>query len=141
MVAREEAGKHAPEIPQQSQIVMGLLRGRGFQPTINNAWRSRVKQAQLFAEGKSKARFSFHNAQHPDGTPNAHAADIVDQRYEWDENNPQTFIFFNALGEEAKKVGFYWGGAWEDWAHVQLLPNSEKDRIEMESRQIIEGRP
>jgi hypothetical protein len=61
-------------------------------------------------------------------TPNA--ADIVDARYGW---RPEAAAsgFWKALGEEAKNQGLYWGGDWpsfRDFAHVQLLPNSQLNR-------------
>jgi hypothetical protein len=44
--------------------------------------------------------------------------------------------FWKALGEEAKKQNLYWGGDWKtdyDPGHVQLLGNSELDRIKREN--------
>jgi len=90
---------------------------------------------QLYFKGNTKVKFSFHNAQHPDGTPNALAADIVDSRFGWAPEAEQTG-FWKALGEEAKKQGLIWGGDWvtfRDWAHVQLVPNGELARVREES--------
>ena len=112
---------------------MRELKKQGWQPTIDNAWRSLGVQAKLVAGGFSGVPFSFHNAQKPDGTPYAHAADIVDSRYRWDETRQETMMFFNVLGAEAKRQGLYWGGDFRDWAHVQLLPKSQLQRVRKSS--------
>jgi peptidoglycan hydrolase-like protein with peptidoglycan-binding domain len=76
----------------QVETVLEKLRSRGFQPKLFYAWRSVAVQLELFNKGNSKVRFSFHNAQLPDGTPNSYAADIVDERWGW--------------GVEAERNGF-----------------------------------
>lgn len=124
-----------PELRTKVEKVLQALKGRGFQPTVFYGWRSVAVQMQLYFKGNSKVKFSFHNAQHPDGTPNAHAADIVDSRFGWAPEAEQTG-FWKALGEEAKKQGLVWGGDWvtfRDWAHVQLVPNGELARVKRES--------
>jgi peptidoglycan L-alanyl-D-glutamate endopeptidase CwlK len=124
-----------PALAAKVRLVLAALTKRSFQPKIFYGWRSQAVQARLFAEGKSKVKFSFHNAQKPDGTPNAYAADIIDARYGW-SSQAETSGFWKALGDEANKQGLVWGGDWasfRDWAHVQLLPNSDLGRIKMES--------
>lgn len=114
--------------------VISRLSARGFQPHIIYGWRSVAVQQTLVAQGKSRVRFSFHNAQLPDGTPNAWAADIVDKRWLWRE--PDCMTFFNALGEEAKAQGLVWGGDWanfRDWAHIQGRQNGELALVKRES--------
>jgi len=124
-----------PDLQRKVQAVLQALKKRGYKPKIDNAWRPQNVQAKLFQQGRSRLQFSFHNAQNPDGTPNAYAADIVDARYGW---RPEAAAsgFWKALGEEAKNQGLYWGGDWpsfRDFAHVQLLPNSQLNRIRHES--------
>ncbi|MBL8471200.1 MAG: M15 family metallopeptidase [Rhodocyclaceae bacterium] len=117
------------------QAVVSALAGRGFLPKIFFAWRSVAVQLEIVRKGHSKVKFSFHNAQLPDGTPNAYAADIIDQRWAWSDAAEQNG-FWDALGEEAKKVGLFWGGDWKtfrDVAHVQLVDNPELARVKRES--------
>ena len=117
------------------QAVLDGLKQRGFQPKIFYGWRSVAVQLQLYNQGNSKVKFSFHNAQRPDGTPNAYAADIVVSRYGWNAQ-AESSGFWKALGEEAKKQGLYWGGDWSsfrDWAHVQLVPNGQLAQVKHES--------
>ncbi len=124
-----------PLLRPKVQAVLDALSGRGFQPKIFFAWRSVAVQLQIFAEGNTTVKFSFHNAQKPDGTPNAYAADIIDTRYGW---TPQAEAsgFWKALGEEARNHGLFWGGDWvtfHDWAHVQLVDNPQLGQVKHES--------
>jgi peptidoglycan L-alanyl-D-glutamate endopeptidase CwlK len=115
--------------------VIATLKQKGFQPKIFYAWRSVAVQQRLVAEGKSTVPFSFHNAQLPDGTPYAYAADIVDQRWGW-EKAAKDNGFWDALGKAAKDVGLYWGGDWKsfpDEAHIQSRPNHDLAKTKKES--------
>lgn len=117
------------------QALLVALEKRGFQPKVFYGWRSVAVQLELYRKGNSKVKFSFHNAQKQGGTPNSYAADIVDSRYGWSEQ-AKSSGFWKALGEEAKKQGLYWGGDWSsfhDWAHVQLVANSQLAVVKRES--------
>jgi peptidoglycan hydrolase-like protein with peptidoglycan-binding domain len=120
-----------PDLRPKVAAVLEGLRNRGYQPIVFYGWRSVKVQQELVRQGNSTVRFSFHNAQLTDGTPDAYAADIVDQRYLWNEE-AETSGFWKALGEEAKKQKLFWGGDWSslrDWAHVQLLANSQLGEV------------
>jgi hypothetical protein len=120
--------------PKVSEVLAALTK-RGFQPKIFFGWRSVAVQLELLKKGNTTVSFSFHNAQKTDGTPDAHAADIIDSRYAWNAE-AETSGFWKALGEEAKKQSLYWGGDWtsfRDWAHVQLLPNSHLAHVKRQS--------
>jgi len=124
-----------PDLRVKVKTVLAALAQRGFQPKVIYGWRSVAVQLQLFKEGKSKVEFSFHNAQKPDGTPASYAADIVDSRYGWGDH-AESSGFWKCLGEEAKKQNLYWGGDWSsfrDWAHIQLVPNSQLTQVKRES--------
>lgn len=124
-----------PLLRPRVRAVLSSLAQAGFQPKIFFGWRSVAVQLQLYNAGNSKVRFSFHNGQKPDGTPNSYAADIIDARYAW-SSQAESSGFWKALGVEAKKQGLYWGGDWSsfrDWAHVQLVANSELARVKQES--------
>ena len=124
-----------PELAVRVRLVLTALVSRGFQPKIFWGWRSVEVQALLYSQGNSKVRFSFHNAQKPDGTPMSLAADIIDSRYAW-STQAETSGFWKALGEEAKRQGLIWGGDWadfRDWAHVQLVPNGMLAKVKAES--------
>jgi peptidoglycan L-alanyl-D-glutamate endopeptidase CwlK len=124
-----------PEMRPKVEAVLAALRQRGFQPRVHFAWRSVAVQLQLFRQGNTTVKFSFHNAQKRDGTPNAYAADIIDSRYAWTAA-AESSGFWAALGEEGKAQGLYWGGDWtsfKDLAHVQYYPNSSLRDVKAES--------
>ena len=119
----------------KTRRVLKKLKEWGFRPRVVYAWRSVDVQRELVAKGHSKVLFSFHNAQHPDGTPNAYAVDIIDRRWAWSPE-AEANGFWDALGRAAKDEKLYWGGDWErfkDWAHIQFLPNGELGEIKRES--------
>lgn len=124
-----------PDLRPKVQAVLNALKQRGFSPSVYYGWRSVAVQLELYRLGNSKVKFSFHNAQKPNGTPNSYAADVIDSRYGW-TTQAETSGFWKALGEEAKKQGLHWGGDWvsfRDWAHVQLVPNSQLATVKRES--------
>jgi len=90
-----------PALRPKVQGVLDALRKWRFQPKTSYGWRSVAVQLHLFQLGNTTVKFSFHNAQKPDGTPNAYAADIVDERYGWDAQAASSG-YWKALGEEAK---------------------------------------
>ena len=115
--------------------VLAALREEGYKPKIVFAWRSVAVQRELVRKRRSKVLFSFHNAQHPDGTPNAYAVDIIDRRWAWSDEAEENG-FWAALGRAAKKERMYWGGDWvsfKDWAHIQFWQNNELGQIKRES--------
>jgi hypothetical protein len=124
-----------PDLRPKVVAVLEALTQRGFQPKVFFAWRSVAVQLEIFEKGNTKVKFSFHNAQKRDGTPNAYAVDIVDSRWGWGAK-AATEGFWTALGEEAKVQGLYWGGDWKtfrDWAHVQLTENWKLKQVKKES--------
>ena len=117
------------------EVVLADLKTQGFKPRIVYAWRSVEVQHQLVEQGHSRVRFSFHNAQTADGTPNAYAADIIDRRWAWDDA-AEANGFWDALGAIAKSQDLLWGGDWQsfrDVAHVQFFPNRMLTQIKRES--------
>lgn len=115
--------------------VLQDLKARNFRPKIVFGWRSVAVQAELHRLGRTKVLFSFHNVQHPDGTPNAYAVDIVDERWGWNAD-AETNGFWQALGQAGKAQGLVWGGDWtnfKDVAHLQGRLNSELAAAKRES--------
>jgi len=123
-----------PGFRRKIDAVLADLRAQGFRPKIIFGWRSVAVQQQLMRRGVTKVRFSFHNAQTPQGRPNAWAVDIVDERWSW--NEPDCHVFFRALGKSGKAQGLVWGGDWtgfRDWAHLQGRQNAELGHVKRES--------
>jgi hypothetical protein len=119
-----------PDLRPRVQGVLKGLAARGFQPMIFYGWRSVEVQQKKLKEKHSHVPFSFHNATNKTGTPCAYAADVVDQRWLW-EADAEKNGYWLAVGAEAKANNLYWGGTWKhpDWAHVQLLPNTQLKHI------------
>jgi len=125
---------YPPMRPKIEAVLQGM-RDRGFQPKIFFAWRSVAVQLEIYRAGNTKVKFSFHNAQKPDGTPNAYAVDIVDQRWAWGDA-AEANGFWKALGAEGKQQGLYWGGDWrsfKDVAHLQWFDNDKLAQVKRES--------
>ncbi|TSK05386.1 MAG: peptidoglycan-binding protein [Geobacter sp.] len=123
-----------PQFKGKVVTVLRNLQDNDFLPLIFYGWRSVSTQLTLFSSGRSKVKFSFHNAQLTDGTPNSYAADIIDSRYGWTQQ-AESSGFWMALGTQAKAQGLFWGGDWStfrDVAHIQLLPNSKLHHIKQE---------
>lgn len=123
------------EFRKDIEKLLQRLENRKFKPKLFFGWRSVVVQKELFNAKRSKVLFSFHNAQLPDGSPNAYAADIIDKRFAWSDS-PETKAYWKAIGEEAKNLNLYWGGDWKnpyDPAHVQFFPNSRLLQVKKES--------
>ncbi len=115
--------------------VLSTLKAEGFKPKIFFAWRSVAVQLEIVAKGNSKVRFSFHNAQKKNGTPNAYAVDIIDKRWAWSDKAEENG-FWDVLGKAGKAEGLYWGGDWrsfKDWAHLQFFPNNKLSDVKRES--------
>jgi len=106
----KKLGSLNPGFRNKVREIVAALKTRGFQPKIFYGWRSVAVQQELYKKGRTKVRFSFHNAQRPDGTPNSYAADIIDQRWGW-QDAAETNGFWDALGQEANKRKLVWGGA------------------------------
>jgi peptidoglycan L-alanyl-D-glutamate endopeptidase CwlK len=124
-----------PDLRPKVAAVLEALSKRGFEPKVHFGWRSVAAQLEIVKKGHSTVKFSFHNAQQKDGTPNSYAADIIDVRYAW-SHAADVAGFWTALGDEAKAQGLCWGGDWKtfkDVAHVQLVPNADLHRVKEES--------
>lgn len=113
-----------PTLRRKVLAVLSDLKGHGFPAKIASGWRSLAEQKVLYDHGRSKVLFSFHNATRGDGTPCSLAADIVDERLGWNA----VYRFWELLGRSAAAHELYKAAAW-DRAHVQLLPNSELQRV------------
>ena len=139
--------------------LLARLRMRGLQPKLVFTWRSLATQDVLLEERRTKVSFSLHNAVDETGQPRSLAADIVDRRYGWGDNvhgsakTEGARVFFQALGEEAHRLGIWWGGDWRkgqgfwgrygmgwDVAHVQGVPNGSLGQVRQDSVHLLLGR-
>jgi len=109
-----------PSFRERVELVLERLRARGFDPVVWETYRSPARAKQLVARRRSRVRgLSMHCY--------GAAVDIISESRKW--SWPQ---FFNALGDEAKRLGLTWGGDWNangiqedsdfDAVHIQAVP-------------------
>jgi len=97
-----------PAFRQQLSQVIARLQMLGERPRIQQAWRSPAEQMDAFTSGHSKLRWGFHNATALDGTPEALAADVLDDDHPL--NPTRAYLF--ALARESRAVGLTTGIDW-----------------------------
>lgn len=89
--------------------VLATLQAQGFRPRIQQAWRSPEDQLVAFATGHSKLKYGFHNTTASDGTPEALAADVLQDEFPL---NP-TREYLLALVRVARKHDLDTGIEWD----------------------------
>ena len=114
-----------PKFAIKVAAVLADLRGKGWDATIAEAWRSPASQLRKFRRGFSKVRWGFHCATTQGGKPDALAADIVDQRWYWRMPVLKLRLYRKHIMSSAKAHGLTSGatwrgfGLWGDFAHLQ----------------------
>lgn len=129
--------------PKVEAVIAGLEK-LDWDPRIVWAYRTPEQQTICYTTGHSTVKFSFHMAHFPDGRPAALAADIIDRKYGYGPGQAAR-NFFADLARLAREQGCICGSDWNnngiddrvekrksiyDAAHIQMLPNSEKDKVE-----------
>ncbi len=100
---------HAPARPKFAATVRDL-EAQGQRPLIVNSYRSPASQAAIKARGNSRVSWSYHNAQTPQGKPDALAADFVDSRYFWQRGHDDFWLMLASAAEgHDLSSGVYWG--------------------------------
>src|SRR6185436_11365001 len=97
-----------PAFRHRLSLVIARLQVLGERPRIHQAWRSPDEQMAAFNSGHSKLKWGFHNATAEDGTPEALAADVLDDDHPL--NPPRAYLF--ALARESRAVGLNTGIDW-----------------------------
>jgi hypothetical protein len=133
LLSRDPA-KLLPSFAARLEVLFQRLRARRhprtgfpFDPLLHEGRRERARAEGLAVEGVgSKNSLHIYGA----------AADIISKSKGW--NDPE---FFKALGEEARAVGLFWGGDWDDdgvrepgeddQPHVQAVPATPKAQNEL----------
>lgn len=112
-----------PGFRKKLELVFWRLKMRGFKPALFEGLRSPARAKRLSIRGTG-----IKNSMHIYGI----AADVVDR----DKLHEAPAAFWQALGEEAERVGLTWGGRWKtekrpegDRPHVQFIPISMQNRF------------
>ena len=109
-----------PPFRLKIESILAEAKGLGQEFVLFETYRSTQRQAQLFAEGRTKlARVGVHHY--------GLAADLVrriEGRLVWEAD-------YALLGKLAKRRGLTWGGDWRfrDEVHVQGIPVSDQSRL------------
>jgi hypothetical protein len=124
-----------PGFAREIELLFKRMRARGFNPYLWEGLRTPQRAAELAAKG-SGSKLSLHIY--------GGAVDIVngDQVEKGGDPWKAPAAFWQALGEESKRLGLTWGGVWSspDRPHVQgvtvsqqvaFRSGSEADRIRM----------
>ena len=80
---------------------------------LNEGFRSFERAAALAKKAAEEGARASANSMHCYGA----AVDIISASRAWDHPT-----FFEALGEESKRLGLVWGGDFGDRPHVQAVP-------------------
>lgn len=101
-----------PSFADKLEILFERMRKRGFDPFLNEGYRTSARTTTLAAQGKGVV-----DSLHSYGA----AADVISEEWLWGN-----LAFFKALGEETDELGLTWGGKWKgddyDPSHIQAIP-------------------
>lgn len=118
---RRDLGLLAPKFHKAVTWLLLALTERGFDPMVFETFRDNERQRFLYGFGREydDGRGVVTKASTADTTWHGFglAVDIISRKHQW--NAPDEF--WNALGEESRKLGLVWGGDWifKDRPHVQ----------------------
>jgi hypothetical protein len=105
-----------PALRPKVKAILEDMKGHGFRPRIQVAYRTLAQQLATVASGNSWVTWSYHMAKNSDGSKGALAADIIDDDLLYNSSR-----FFELLEKSAKSHGLETGRGWrkKDPAHVQ----------------------
>ena len=89
--------------------VLGDLEALGYRPRIQACWRSPADQAAAKASGHSKLAWGYHNATGLDGSPEALAADVLDDDHPLDPSRDFLFALARSARQRGLETGIDWG--------------------------------
>jgi hypothetical protein len=100
-------------------VIDGMI-DRGFDPHVYESERTDALQKHYYAQGRDRAGPIVTNARTAQHSMHGFrlAADIISRSKQW----AAPMAFWEALGQEAERVGLVWGGRWtspRDYPHVQ----------------------
>jgi hypothetical protein len=106
-----------PAFASRVKVLFNRMRARGYDPMLWEAYRTPERAIKLAEDGKG-----IQNSMHIYGA----AVDIIDAKKKWSDP-----MFFKVLGEEAERLGLYWGGRFSDYdgPHIQAIPIAAQQRF------------
>jgi hypothetical protein len=89
--------------------VLADLKASGYRPRIQACWRSPADQQAAKASGHSKLAWGYHNATAVDGSPEALAADVLDDDRPLDPSRDFVFALARSARQHGLETGIDWG--------------------------------
>lgn len=117
---RSELQTCHPVFRAKLAMLLAVMQAAGYRPRIQVAWRSPDDQLVAFRTGHSHVTWGFHNATAPDGTPEALAADVLDDDHPLAPSRP----FLIVMAREARALGLDTGIDWDLPSNVRLALNA-----------------
>jgi peptidoglycan LD-endopeptidase CwlK len=118
--ADRDWGRLDPDFALGLQDLMARMEARGYPLVLLEGWRSPDRQDALAAQGAQVTAARAWQSLHQFGLA-ADLAPLRKGRLVFDGQEPWGREAYRALGEEARRAGFRWGGAWtrQDLGHVE----------------------
>lgn len=109
-----------PEFMQLALKVFARMEARGYPMALLEGYRSPERQEMLTALGGHVTRARAFESRHQYGLA-LDAAPLLNGKLVISERDPWAWQAYQALGEEAERVGLIWGGRWKlrDYGHIE----------------------
>lgn len=109
-----------PRFTQSVLLVLSRLRERGYPFVLLEGYRSPERQDKLANMGTHVTNARAFQSKHQFGFA-VDLSPMRDGKLVISERDPWAMEAYNALGEEAEKVGLTWGGRWsfKDFGHIE----------------------
>ncbi|WP_334190941.1 M15 family metallopeptidase [Noviherbaspirillum sp.] len=110
-----------PAFMQFALLVFARMEARGYPMALLEGYRSAERQDMLADSPQHVTNARGYESKHQYGLA-LDAAPIRDGRLVISERDPWAMQAYQALGEEAEKVGLVWGGRWKlrDFGHIEM---------------------
>jgi hypothetical protein len=106
---RVRLGEAHPVFKDRLIRTLQRVEAEGWRPRIQACWRSIEDQQVAHDAGNSHVLWGFHNATAPDGTPEALAADVLDDDRPLDPSRDYLFALARTARAEGLNTGIDWG--------------------------------
>lgn len=98
-----------PSFRERIAAIIADLEDQGLRPRIQDAWRSRDEQLELFKQGFSKVKYGFHNVTGKKGEKEALAVDLLDDDAPLNPSPRYLLMLATAARTRGCQTGILWG--------------------------------
>jgi peptidoglycan L-alanyl-D-glutamate endopeptidase CwlK len=120
--ADRDWGRLNPIFLQRVLYVFARMEARGYPMAMLEGYRSPERQNMLASLGGHVTNAKAFQSKHQFGMA-LDAAPIKNGKLQISERDPWAMQAYQALGEEAEKIGLIWGGRWklQDYGHIEAV--------------------